>query len=177
MRLGTFIAVGLAGLALAACAHEGGDGRYHSGGSAHRASAADHATLIDWDGRLIRSGSNGWTCLPDNSYTAEDDPWCIYGAWDDFLSVFTRFNDPGTETVGVAYMRAGNPHVTHIDRSKAKFRVSGNWKPGPGDYLMAVPPPGHTPQAYPTDPSGGGAWMMWPGTPFEHVMIPRTASR
>ena len=24
------------------------------------------ATIMDWQGKVIREGTNGWTCLPDN---------------------------------------------------------------------------------------------------------------
>jgi hypothetical protein len=27
-------------------------------------------------------------------------------------------------------------------------------------------------EGIPTDPLSGGPYVMWPGTPFEHVMIP-----
>jgi hypothetical protein len=29
----------------------------------------------------------------------------------------------------------------------------------------------------PTDPENGGPWVMWKGTPYEHVMIPAIGGR
>jgi hypothetical protein len=29
-----------------------------------------------------------------------------------------------------------------------------------------------SPKVYSTDPTTGKPWIMWPGTPYEHLMVP-----
>lgn len=167
VRIGSVAAAVLAGLALGACTGNGHNPHAEGSGSA----IFDQATIRDWDGHVLRSGTNGWTCMPESTDADRHDPWCLYGSWDDFLDVYTKWNDPGRTTIGVAYMRAGDPH-TRINPAGTKFKVPANWRPGAADYLMALDPDGRSVEHYSTDPHGGGTWLMWPGTPFEHVMIP-----
>ena len=41
-----------------------------------------------------------------------------------------------------------------------------------GPHIMLISPDPNTLSGLPTDPSGGGPYIMWHGTPFAHVMIP-----
>jgi hypothetical protein len=41
-----------------------------------------------------------------------------------------------------------------------------------GPHLMIIAPDPALFEGLPTDPMSGGPYIMWPGTPFEHVMIP-----
>lgn len=54
--------------------------------SAGPASITDHATVIDWPanpkdgmahGRVLRQGTNGWTCMPDVPGRPQHDPMCV----------------------------------------------------------------------------------------------------
>ncbi len=161
----------VASLALAACAADRPDGA-GSGGA-----ISDQATIRDHDGHVLRAGTNGWTCMPESEKADRRDPWCLYGPWDEFMAAHTAGSDPEHVTIGVAYMRAGDPHVTNIDPSRVRFKVPADWRAGVGDYLMARDPEGRSTEFYSTDPSNGGAWLMWAGTPFEHVMIPANGSQ
>jgi hypothetical protein len=37
---------------------------------------------------------------------------------------------------------------------------------------MVITPDAAALSALPTDPAGGGPWVMWPGTPYAHIMVP-----
>src|SRR4029078_3936612 len=38
------------------------------------ASLSKNATIMDWDGKELRKGTNGWTCMPDNPNPPGKDP-------------------------------------------------------------------------------------------------------
>src|SRR3954449_13467116 len=45
------------------------------------ASLAKNATIMDWDGKELRKGTNGWTCMPDNPHTPGMDSMCMNEPW------------------------------------------------------------------------------------------------
>jgi hypothetical protein len=45
--------------------------------SAGPASITEHAAVIDWPGRVLRQGTNGWTCMPDVPGRPQHDPMCV----------------------------------------------------------------------------------------------------
>src|SRR6516162_1656361 len=54
--------------------------------SAGPASITEHAAVIDWPvnpkdgmshGRVLRQGTNGWTCMPDIPGRSQHDPMCV----------------------------------------------------------------------------------------------------
>ena len=130
------------------------------------------ATIMDWQGKVIREGTNGWTCLPDNPGTEGTDPWCINDAWSDFLEALVARKDPSYTTVGVAYMLAGDTPVSNTDPFATEFTNDADWVKDLGAHLMVLVPGEGSLKGYSTDPKNGGPWIMWPGTPYEHLMIP-----
>src|SRR6478752_4925368 len=50
-------------------------------------SVAGKATILDWPAKegekpaVLRTGSNGWTCLPDMPQTQGGDPMCLDKSW------------------------------------------------------------------------------------------------
>lgn len=49
--------------------------------SAAPASIANGATVSDWDGTVLRKGTNAWTCMPDNPESSGNDPMCLDAPW------------------------------------------------------------------------------------------------
>lgn len=39
-------------------------------------------------------------------------------------------------------------------------------------HVMIFPAGKLDPKVYGTDPGSGGPWIMWAGTPYEHIMVP-----
>jgi hypothetical protein len=71
----------------------------------------------------------------------------------------------------LAYMLQGGSDASNTDPFATE--------PAPGDAWMASPP--HVmillPEAidqtvFTTDHANGGPWVMWAGTPYEHLMVP-----
>jgi hypothetical protein len=84
--------------------------------SAGPASITDHATVIDWPadpkdgmshGRVLRQGTNDWTCMPDSSGRPQHDPMCVDGTMMKWLMATLAGKKPDIDRVGLAYMLMG----------------------------------------------------------------------
>ncbi len=130
---------------------------------------SSNATIMDWNDKVIRKGTNGWTCLPDRD-TPGNDPWCVNEAWMNFLQAYKSKTKPSYDQVGVAYMLQGDTPVSNSDPYATK--PDGNWVTGLGAHLMILVPDKKSIASYPSDWKQGGPWIMWGGTPYEHLMVP-----
>jgi hypothetical protein len=84
--------------------------------SAGPASITDHATVIDWpahptngmsQGRVLRLGSNGWTCMPDVPGRPQHDPMCVDETMMTWLDATLTGQKPDIDRVGLSYMLMG----------------------------------------------------------------------
>ena len=84
--------------------------------SAGPASITDHATVIDWPanpkdglprGRVLRQGTNGWTCMPDLPGKPQHDPMCVDETMMKWLTATLAGKKPDIDRVGLAYMLMG----------------------------------------------------------------------
>jgi hypothetical protein len=145
--------------------------------SAAPSSVSAEATILDNEPDaagnfvVLRQGSNGWYCLPDAHGTPGPDPWCFDQTWLDWTYAFMAGEEPNVTVPGLAYMLQGGSEASNTDPFATE--------PAPGDEWMASPPhvmillPGRIDQtAFTTDFHSGGPWIMWAGTPYEHIMMP-----
>lgn len=140
--------------------------------SAAPASIADAATIMDWEGNQLRAGTNGWTCLPDRAETPGADPWCVNEPWLDFLNAYVNKTEPTYTQVGIAYMLQGDTPVSNTDPYATEKTTEEDWVEELGAHLMVLVPSREAMANLPTDPNNGGPWIMWPDTPYAHIMIP-----
>jgi hypothetical protein len=140
--------------------------------SAAPAAIADNATILDYeldaDGRLVvlRDGSNGWTCQPDGPGTPSNDPWCFDQTWSDWLGAFVAGEEPDTTVVGLAYLLQGG-----TDPVATEPAAGEDWVASPPHIMIIVP--GDLDQSvFSTDHDSAGPFIMWAGTPYEHLMMP-----
>ncbi len=131
------------------------------------------ASIMTWgDWTVVREGSNGWTCLPDRSDTPANDPWCVDETWLGFLKALFSGSDPSYTTFGTAYMLMGDTPVSNTDPAATEKTNDEDWVEGLGAHLMMLVPDKNAIRDISTDPHNGGPWVMWPDTPYFHVMIP-----
>ena len=130
------------------------------------------ARITQWDGTVIREGSNGWTCLPDRSDTPGNDPWCVDDTWLGFLDALVNGNEPDYNTIGIAYMLMGDTPVSNTDPAATSKTTDADWVVDLRAHLMMLIPSKQAVEDISTDPYNGGPWMMWPDTPYAHLMIP-----
>jgi hypothetical protein len=148
-----------------------GDAQIKSAESAAFPALSSNATIMDWNDKVLRKRSNGWTCLPDRD-TPGNDPWCVNDAWLNFLNAYKSKKKPSYTQVGVAYMLQGDTPVSNSDPYATKPITEQDWVTGLGGHLMIIIPDIKSIQSYPTDWKQGGPWIMWKGTPYEHLMVP-----
>jgi hypothetical protein len=84
--------------------------------SAGPASITEHATVIDWpanpkdgmsQGRVLRQGTNGWTCMPDVPGRPQHDPMCVDATMMKWLDATLAGKKPDIDRVGLSYMLMG----------------------------------------------------------------------
>ena len=135
-------------------------------------SLSKNATVKEWGGKVLGQGSNGWVCLPDRPDTPGNDPWCINEPWANFLNAYVSKTKPSYTNLGVAYMLMGDTPVSNTDPYATQKTNDADWVEELGAHLMVVVPDVSILSNYSADPNNGGPWIMWPGTPYEHLMIP-----
>ncbi|HEX6306986.1 MAG TPA: hypothetical protein VFZ69_02295 [Longimicrobiales bacterium] len=172
----TILPLLLAALLPAALAAQNGSGdtaaRIASALSAAPASVTEHATVVELDGTILRQGSNGWVCMPDNPATPNDSPMCLDEAWRGFMDAYMSRRQPEFRGVGVAYMLQGDFPVSNTDPFATAPGAGNQWVANSGPHVMLIVADAALLEELPTDPSNGGPWVMWKGTPYAHVMIP-----
>lgn len=140
--------------------------------SAAPASISAEATVMDWEFNVLREGTNGWTCLPDNADTPGTDPWCVNAPWLNFLEAYVAKEEPTYRQVGIAYMLQGDTPVSNTDPFATQKTTEEDWVEDLGAHLMVLVPDPEVFANLSTDPNHGGPWIMWPNTPYAHIMIP-----
>jgi hypothetical protein len=140
--------------------------------SAGPASISAKATVLDWDMSVLRKGTNEWTCLPDRPDTPGNDPWCMNEPWLNFLSAYMKKEKPTYTQIGFAYMLMGDAPVSNTDPYATQPTATNEWVEHTGPHIMMLVPDKELLKTMTKDHKNGGPFVMWAGTPYEHVMIP-----
>lgn len=148
------------------------DDQIKSAMSAAPASISANAKVIDWNFKTLREGDNGWTCLPDNPDTPGNDPWCVNDPWLNFLNAYMKKEKPTYTEIGFAYMLMGDSPVSNSDPYATEPTGKEDWVTDVGPHLMMLIPNADMLKSISTDHLNGGPWIMWPDTPYAHIMIP-----
>ena len=176
-------ALGLASLATAsgkapAAKHAGAsdqpmiDSALRAAPRAVAAHAAVAAIQPDGSMRTLRKGSNGFTCVPDEPTTPGPDPMCMDAAALAWAGALMGHKTPPAGKVGLMYMLAGGTDASNTD-PYAKPAAGNHWiKTGP--HVMVVGADASFYAMYPkqADPDTGVPYVMWAGTPYQHLMVP-----
>ena len=145
--------------------------------SAAPASIADDATIldneVDANGEFVvlREGSNGWYCSPDPVATPTNDPWCYDQTWLDWAYAFVAGEEPTTTVLGLAYMLQGGSDASNTDPFAGEPAAGDDWVISPPHVMFLLPEPIDQ-TVFSTDHDASGPWIMWAGTPYEHIMMP-----
>jgi hypothetical protein len=145
--------------------------------SAAPKSIAENATILDNElddaGQFVvlREGTNGWYCSPDALGTPGPDPWCYDQTWLDWAYAFVAGEAPTTEVLGLAYMLQGGSDASNTDPFATEPAPGDEWMASPPHVMFLVPGPIDM-TVFTADHESGGPWVMWAGTPYEHIMMP-----
>ncbi len=145
--------------------------------SAAPRSIAKDAAVLDYPAKeggemsVLRKGTNEWTCLPDDPSTPANDPMCLDKNAMAWAQAWMTKQEPKLTAPGIGYMLQGGGSASNTDPYATKPAAGEKWmKESP--HVMVFPTARLDPKVYGTDPKSGGPWVMWAGTPYEHVMVP-----
>ena len=90
-----------------------------------------NATVLDWPSslggkfRVLRAGTNGWTCLPGYAGAAHDEPGCFDQVFLQFIKDSMAGLTPNVQRIGISYMYGGKwvPNKSHAMGSGNEFHV------------------------------------------------------
>jgi hypothetical protein len=137
---------------------------------------ARDATIVDVssDGktRVVRKGTNGFTCLADNPNSPGPDPMCGDQNAMEWAQAWIEKKEPPRNKVGFMYMLSGGTDASNTDPYAQKPEPNNNWV-STGPHVMVVGAKGMM-EGYPRSPHPDTAqpYVMWPDTPYEHLMLP-----
>jgi hypothetical protein len=135
---------------------------------------ASTATVMTMDNKVLKQGTGSYVCMPtdaDELAKGLREPMCldkVWVAWADAWMNKKPFKATGT---GIAYMLAGDAGASNIDPYATAATPDNQWVVE-GPHIMAIVADLAQLAGLPTDPNSGGAYVMWKGTPYAHIMVP-----
>jgi hypothetical protein len=131
------------------------------------ATVLDYPTSPSGEFRVLRAGTNGWTCLPGFPRTTHDEPGCFDQVFLQFIKDSMAGRTPNVESIGISYMYGGKwiPNKSHAMGSGDEFRV--------GPHIMIIGLDQKTMQTLNHDGSNGGPYANHlPGHSELYLVIP-----
>lgn len=145
------------------------DAMIASAESAAPAAVTADATIKAPDGTVLRDGSNGYTCYPQQETIG---PMCNDATWDGLITALMNEQEFSPDKLSVSYMLAGEGTaigVSNSDPYATDPNNSDDWvKEGP--HLMVIVPNKAMLSGLSTDPNNP-VYVMWKDTPYAHIMI------
>ena len=145
--------------------------------SAAPSSISANATILDYEfddaGKFVvlRDGSNDWSCFPDTPGTPSDDPQCNDQSWMDWTYALFAGEEPNITAPGLAYMLQGGSDASNTDPAATEPAEGEDWVSSP-PHVMLIMPEELDQSVFSTDHHSGEPYIMWAGTPYEHIMMP-----
>ena len=141
----------------------------------------DFATVVGASGKVIREGTNGWTCLPfipmpkmGFKNANEAAPACADANAVAWANAYIAQEKPEIENDGWIWMKHGDTGVDNFrpysEGDKANTKPE-DWIYS-GSHLMLMPKDPKSLDGVSTDFTTGAPYVMMKGTPFVHLMIP-----
>jgi hypothetical protein len=174
--LGTTALLGWIGVgALPAISAEGDkDALIRDALSAAPPALATTAPVVDWDNTVLRQGSGDYICRPTPPNHREKggrEPMVLDKVWTAWADAWAKKRPFKADHVGVAYMLAGDAGASNIDPYAETETADNQWVVE-GPHVMVIAPDPAQLEGLSTDPHNGGAYVMWKGTPYAHIMVP-----
>ena len=145
--------------------------------SAAPSTVAANATILgnemDDAGKFVvlREGNNGWYCQADAPGTPGPDPICFDQTFLDWIYAFVAGEEPNTQVVGLAYMLQGGSEASNTDPFATEPAAGEEWMVSP-PHVMIIMPGDIDQSVFSPDFHTGAPWIMYAGTPYEHIMMP-----
>lgn len=139
--------------------------------SAGLPSIVKDATIVDMPSmKVLRQGTNGWTCIPD-APTPGVDPMCLDKNGLDWADALMHHKDPPKDKMAIGYMLMGGSDASNTDPFAEKPSSGDRWvDTGPHIMILNI---GDRFAGYPTTSANTKApYVMFPNTPYAHLMVP-----
>ena len=140
--------------------------------SAAPASVAAAATVMGHDGRVLRKGTSDWVCMPDIPNLPNDSPMCLDAPWRAVIDAWVNKRGLTVTQVGFGYMLQDDLAVSNTDPFATAPTPTNQWLQNSGPHVMVLLPDQRLLEGVSTDPTNGGPYVMWKGTPYAHIMVP-----
>ncbi|MGD8496310.1 MAG: hypothetical protein PVF05_08980 [Gemmatimonadales bacterium] len=137
---------------------------------------ADNAAVADLQGNVLRAGSNGYTCLPDDPNMEGNSPMCLDETWLAWAQALLggEAEPPAIEHVSFGYMLQGDFPSSNLSPAHTEMTADNEWIVNSGPHVMVLFPDASMMDGISTDKDNGGPWVMWRESPYIHLMIPVT---
>lgn len=143
--------------------------------SAAPAGAVDDASVVTFDEHgmmmTLRAGAGAFSCVPDAPATPGNDPMCVDANGMRWMEALMMHEDPPAGAVGLGYMLQGGSDADNDDPFAAAPQAGKAWVTT-GPHLMIFNAPGLM-AGHPTNADDTTRpFVMYPGTPYAHLMVP-----
>lgn len=129
------------------------------------------ATVMDMPTmKVLRQGTNGWTCVPDGPSPGVD-PMCLDKNGMEWADAWMHHKDPPKDKLGFGYMLMGGSDASNTDPFAAEPKSGSRWvDTGPHVMVLNI---GDRFAGYPTTAANTKVpYVMFPNTPYAHLMLP-----
>ena len=97
--------------------------------SAAHPAVSKQATVLDMDGKILKEGTNGWTCLP-GVLASGGKPMCNDALWMKMMKAIKSKTDFKADRIGISYMMQGDSMVSNsspyaTDKNNHTLRIVG----------------------------------------------------
>ncbi|MCK6578640.1 MAG: hypothetical protein L6Q98_11100 [Anaerolineae bacterium] len=170
------VAAGLAALTVAAQDDSEIQAKIENAMSAAPSAIAQDASILDWafdaDGKFVvlREGTNGWSCLPDDPSTPVNSPICLDEMAMGWLYALLTGEEPNVTAPAFTYQLQGDEAFSNTDPG-ATEPAADHWV-SDAPYMMVIFPPDVDLSTFTTDENSSGPFVMWGDTPYRHIMLP-----
>ncbi len=125
------------------------------------------------DGTLteVRKSENGFTCIPTVMNLPDPDPICMDGAAHQWMTdIMNNAPKPSNTIPGIAYMARGGSHFEKNKKIVMQKEAGAQVVKEPPHWMVMWPFDAGTTKL-PTSPNPSGAYVMFDGSPYAHLMI------
>ena len=133
----------------------------------------DWPSAEDKEMRVLREGSNGWTCMPDRPGSPRPNPMCGDQTMMKWMIAMRAGKGPNIDRVGISYMLQGEAG-SDVQDLNAKTPPPGKDWYYAGPHIMLVLPDGDKDALKDVgqDTSSGAPYVRGPSSPSPLLVIP-----
>lgn len=138
------------------------------------------ATILDWKSAadepypVLRKGSNGWTCFPDDPAYPGLNPGCLDTNTMTWLNAYYAGETPRLSAPGISYWYQGSSDASMTDPFATEPAPGEDWVID-GPHITIIPAgkiPASDYAAHGAHHGMAAPSVMWRGSLYEHIHVP-----